>query len=150
LQWKLVPEILSEKGKWVTGVGISNAQASLNEKYIERDMYQGDGEKDRGYLLYNTHNQFLQDLLQGGVLGLVGFILMCMALVKMFMGKKSPLVFVSILLILTYSFLESLLETQYGIVIFTFIPLLSYLTSGDAFPTKATKKAQSDLKQRKS
>jgi O-antigen ligase len=142
LQWKLVPEILSERNSWVTGVGISKAQSSLNEKYVGRNMYQGDGKTDRGYLLYNTHNQFLQDLLQGGLLGLTGFVLMFVVLVKM-LARKTPLVFVSILLVLTYSFLESLLETQYGIVIFTFIPLLSYLAFGES--SKSSKIPKSEL-----
>lgn len=128
LQWKIVPEILSEKDKWLTGVGISNSQSELNRKYIARNLYQGDGKEDRGYLHYNSHNQFLQDLMQTGLPGLLGFVFLCIVLVLLCTSRRSAMVLLTISLILVYAIVESLLETQYGIVIFCFFPLLAYLS----------------------
>ena len=136
LQWKLVPGILTEKSCWLTGVGISRGQSELNRKYRERNMYLGDGKEDKGYRQYNAHNQFLQDLLQTGLPGLIGFMLMCLAMTALWFRKRSMAVLLTVSLILVYAFVESLLETQFGIVIFCFFPLLSYLS----IPNKPSRK----------
>lgn len=87
-------------------------------------MYAGDPVRgDRGYLIYNTHNQFLETLLQNGVIGFVVLLLICFSLVKMAIQEKNRIAIVSILLLLTWLLTESVFETQYGIVIFTFFPL---------------------------
>ena len=130
LQWKIVPEILTENNSWLLGVSPGDAQAFLNNKYVEKNMYTGESQRgDRGYLGYNTHNQFLQTLLQNGLLGLCVFILIFFAFIRMLWQKKERMFsFVTILLLL-YSFLESLFETQYGLLLFLFFPLFFYTTS---------------------
>lgn len=131
LQWKLVPEILNENKAWVAGVSPGDAQAKLNEKYISKKMYAGDPQhNDPGYLLYNTHNQFLQSLLENGIIGLMIFIFYFFSIIKMTWQDKKPkgMAFV-ILLLLAFAFTESVLKTQYGIIIFSFLPLLVYKRS---------------------
>ena len=130
LQWKIVPEILIENNSWFLGVSSGDAQDLLNNKYVEKNMYIGESQRgDRGYLGYNTHNQFLQTLLQNGLSGLCVFILIFFALIRMLWKRKERMFsFVTILLLL-YSFLESLFETQYGLLLFLFFPLLFYTTS---------------------
>lgn len=126
LQWKLAPVILSENKSWWSGVSPANAQSLLDKKYIEKNMYTGDPvRKDRGYLGYNTHNQFLQSLLQNGIPGLAIFIFLCFALLRIAWLRKDRLVSFVILLILAFACTESLLETQYGLVLFTFFPLFT-------------------------
>jgi O-antigen ligase len=127
LQWRFTKEILTEKNAWFTGVA-DDSQKLLDEKYISSHMYTGDGKyaPDHGYLGYNTHNQFLESLLQTGFLGIGSFILVFLSLIFLaFRGKRRVLSFV-ILLLLAYSLNEALLERQYSIVIFTFFPLLFY------------------------
>jgi O-antigen ligase len=90
-------------------------------------MYTGDPVRgDRGFLGYNTHNQFLETLLQTGIIGLLILLVLCISLVKMAWQKKSMSVGFIIILLLLWMFSESVFETQYGIIIFTFFPLFIY------------------------
>lgn len=124
LQWKLVPEILNEQKSWWTGVGAGNAQQLLDQKYISKNMYRGiPGTADTGYLIYNTHNQLLESLLKNGIPGAVFFLLICFSLLQMAWKNKNQILRFTILLLFFYAFTESILETQYGILIFTFFPL---------------------------
>ena len=125
LQWRFVPEILSENNCWWAGVSPGDAQSYLNEKYLSKNMYSGDPARGtRGYLVYNTHNQFLQTLLQTGIVGLVILIVTCFFMLKMATEQKSQFTIFVILILLAWLFTESPFETQYGIVIFTFFPML--------------------------
>lgn len=124
LQWKLVPEILNENKSWWTGVGAGNAQQLLGQKYISKNMYRGiPGTADIGYLAYNTHNQLLESLLKNGIPGAVFFLFICFSLLQIAWRNKNRVVRFTILLLLVYAFNESILETQYGILIFAFFPL---------------------------
>ncbi len=124
LEWKLVPEILDENHGWWTGVNAGDAQDLLNQKYISKNMYTGEpGRNDHGYLEYNTHNQLLESLLQNGIPGLVVFLLICYCLLKLVWQMKRRLISFPVILLLVYSFIESIFQEQYGIVIFTFFPL---------------------------
>src|SRR6202008_668872 len=72
LQWRFVAEILTENKRWWPGVSPGDAQTQLGKKYLAKHMYAGDPSTgSRGYLIYNTHNQFLETLLQNGIAGLV-------------------------------------------------------------------------------
>jgi O-antigen ligase len=127
LQWKFVAEILTENHRWWIGVGPGDAQLYLDQKYILANMYTGDpARSDRGLLGYNTHNQFLETLLQTGIIGLIILLALCISLVRMAMQKKSRCVSFIIILLLSWMFSESVFETQYGIMIFTFFPLFIY------------------------
>lgn len=124
LQWKLVPELLNEHNSWWTGEGPASAQDILAQKYISKNMYSGEtGSADKGYLLYNTHNQFLESLLKNGIPGAILFLFIFSALLRIAWQKKKRIISFVIILLLLYSFSESLLETQYGLLIFTFFPL---------------------------
>lgn len=125
LQWRFVPEILTENKGWWFGVSPGDAQDMLNKKFISKNMYTGDPSKGtRGYLVYNTHNQFLETLLQNGIIGLVVLLATCFSLVKIAAQKKDRILTFIILLLIAWLFTESAFETQYGIIIFTFFPLL--------------------------
>jgi len=127
LQWKFVPEILQKKDKWVSGVGADQSQLILNNEYARRKMYTGDPTRDdTGLLNYNTHNQFLQSLLENGIPGAIIFLCIIVSLVWM-ASQKKIFAYTSILLLITlYSFAESVFKTQYGILLFTFFPLVFY------------------------
>ncbi|MFT3909401.1 MAG: O-antigen ligase family protein [Ferruginibacter sp.] len=132
LQWRFVKEILTEKNAWLTGVS-DDAQILLDKKYVDTHMYQGNGTgTDRGYLGYNTHNTFLEALLQSGVIGLAAFVLICIAIIQLVVKKKGRELFFVVTLLLAYSLNESMLERQYSITIFTFFPLFLYFSIGSA------------------
>jgi O-antigen ligase len=127
LQWKLVPEILNENKAWFTGVGAGDAQSFIDKKYIEKNLYTGDPvRKDHGFLGYNTHNQFLQALLENGVIGLLVFIFVCFGLIRIVWQRREPGSVFIIFLLIAYSLIESVFETQFGIIIMTFFPLFLY------------------------
>lgn len=127
LQWRFIPEIVTEKKAWLAGVTAGDKQHLLDQKYISKNMYIGWAPRhDSGFLGYNAHNQFLEALLQSGILGLSCFILLCAGLIKMAWQKKnSEMSFVTIIFLL-YSFTESVFESQYSILIFLFFPLFFY------------------------
>ena len=129
LQFRFVNEILTDQHCWLTGVG-NNAQEFLDKKYISTGMYIGDTKKgDHGFIGYDTHNQFLESLLQFGIPGLITFIFICYTMARLAMHKKNRHLTLVIILLLAYSLNESVLERQYGIIIFTFFPLFLYYNS---------------------
>jgi O-antigen ligase len=122
LQWRFVNEILYEKNAWIKGVSSGDAQGLLDQKYISSKMYIGEN-NDGGFLGYNTHNQFLQSLLQDGIIGLLVFLGICFAMVKMAWKERTWKAGFIIALLLAWSFTDAVFETQYGLLIFTFFPL---------------------------
>src|SRR5689334_3563555 len=105
LQWEFVPAILKENKAWLVGVTPGDAQNLLNQKYISKNMYTGTVERgDKGFIGYNTHDQFLESLLETGLIGSLVFLLICWSMVKMIVARKEAgLSFITILL-LVYSF----------------------------------------------
>ena len=128
LQWEFVPAILNEKKAWLFGVSPGDAQSYLNQKYISKNMYTGTVARgDKGFIGYNTHDQFLESLLETGLVGSLLFLLICWSLVKMIMERKNAELSFATILLLIYSFSESVFETQYSLFIFLFFPLFFYL-----------------------
>jgi O-antigen ligase len=137
LQWRFVAEILNENHSWWAGVSPADARSFLDQKYISVKMYTGDPARgDRGYLIYNTHNQFLETILQTGIIGLLIFLFICYSLVKMAWQEKSRGTSCIIGLLVAWLFTESVFETQYGILIFTFFPLFMCLDENRTLPAQ--------------
>jgi O-antigen ligase len=135
LEWRFTYETLNENHKWLTGVSQANAQTLLDRKYVETNMFTGGVPgNEKGFIGYNTHNQFLQSLLQTGVPGLLAFLLACIGLVSMALKRKNTQLSFLVIALLAYSFSESVLETQYGLILFVFFPLFFYCgTSTEPF-----------------
>jgi O-antigen ligase len=124
LQWKLVPEILNEHKSWWTGTGAGNSQPLLAKKYTEKNMYAGEpGTSETGYLWLNTHNQLLESVLKNGLPAGLLFLFICYSFGRIAWQKKKEVLSFTVILLLLYSGIEAVLETQYGILIFTFFPL---------------------------
>ena len=124
IQWKFVNEILNENHCWWTGISPGDAQNFLDKKYIEKNMYIGDPARgDHGYLRYNTHDQILESLLQSGIAGVLLFLLILFALIRLAWKKKNLLLGFTVALLIAFSLIESVLETQYALLLFTFFPL---------------------------
>ncbi|HEX7844179.1 MAG TPA: hypothetical protein VF476_00180, partial [Chitinophagaceae bacterium] len=112
--------------------GAANAQPFLDSQYISRNMYRGNGSAtDKGYLGYNTHNQFLESLLKNGIPGVIVFLAIFVGLLSMAWQKRKGGRLFILLLLLTYACIESVLETQYGIILFTFFPCLIYFADDE-------------------
>ena len=123
LQWKWVPSIIEEEKAWLTGVSPGDSQTKLDSLYIAKNMYTGEEFRgDKGYLGYNTHSQLLETLLQSGFPGVVAFVLIWLSMILFCIKSRSlPAIFLTILFIV-WSLIESVFETQYGIVIFCLFP----------------------------
>lgn len=127
LTWRFVYEILNEKKAWILGVNPGDAQDVLKEKYLQENMFAGGTPENKtGYLGYHTHNQFLQAVLESGILGLIAFLMICAGLIKM-AGQISGYPYSAlIVLMLCNCFTDAPLTTQYGIVLFVFFPLFIF------------------------
>lgn len=126
LEWRFVGEILTEQKDWIWGVSLGDAQPMLDKKYADIGLFIGDGQGNRGFLGYNTHNQFLESLLQSGIPGLLAFCWIYFCLIQMMRRRKNYLVSGFVVLLLLYTFNEAYLETQYGMMIAIFMPLFFY------------------------
>jgi O-antigen ligase len=127
---RFTAEIVQEQKAWLKGVSPGDAQLMLDQKYITTHMYTGEvGRPDRGYIGFNTHNQFLESLLQNGIPGLLCFVVICAAMVAMAIQQKNRPFSTLVALLIAYAFTESVFETQYGIMLFILLPLLYYYGS---------------------
>ena len=127
LEWRFVSQIVTENNAWLIGVSPGDAQNLLDQKYISTKMYIGEpGGSDLGFLGYNTHNQFLESVLQTGILGLLAFLIICYGMIQLALKRKSMELSFIVTLLIGYAFTESFFETQYGIVLVTFFPLFIY------------------------
>ena len=127
LQWRFVTQILTENNAWLIGISSGDAQHYLDQKYISTNMYVGEpGSSNRGFLGYDTHNQFLESVLQTGIFGLFAFIFVCYGMVNLAIKRKSVELAAAVILLLLYSITESCFESQYGVLVFTFFPLFLY------------------------
>ena len=127
--WNIVIETLSqESNSMAFGVGTGDAQETLRKAYQNKGLYIGNPElKDRGYLDYNVHSQYFEELLKNGVLGLIALLILISTILGI--SKKDRFSF-SILLIISCFFLtESGLERHAGSILFTLISVLLILDS---------------------
>ncbi len=125
---KFTWEILDKKDAYLSGVGLGDAQKELDNTYIEHNLYHGNPSLgDKGYLGYNTHNQFMELWLQIGFFGMLCFVLLlAQAGYWGIHTNQYPLIFL-IVAILAFSGIEGLLERQRGIVLITYF-LSSFYT----------------------
>jgi O-antigen ligase len=130
VEWKFVHIILNDQHAWLIGVSPGDGQALLNQQYISSGMYVGDPNRDdTGFLNFNTHNELLESLLKNGIVGAIAFLFLCFAMLRFIRRLKNKAMIFIILLLLIYSFFESMFETQYGLVLFVFFPLFLKLSN---------------------
>ena len=126
LIWRFTYEILEEKNAWLIGVSPGDAQSELNRKYIETNIYLGDGIRDnKGYRAFNSHNVFLQTALESGLIGLAILLSMIFVFAYQAIKKQRRSTIIFYIFILALCFTESVLATQYSILLFMFFPLLT-------------------------
>jgi O-antigen ligase len=120
IQWRLAFEILEENDAWIIGLGQSNTQDILDDKYREVGLYTGNDElNDKGYLGYNFHNQFVETMVSSGSIGLI----LLLFLIILVVAKRKMLIFPNAVLLITILFFisESVIERQAGILVFSII-----------------------------
>jgi len=123
LQWKFAYQILNENNAWLIGVGPGDSQHLLNKKYADANMYMGNPErKDTGFLNYNFHNQYIEELVQSGIIGLVLLLFSCYILIRMAIRIRTIEAAFTVFMLLCLFVTESSLEMQDGLFLYSFLP----------------------------
>lgn len=125
LEYRYAWEILREHNAWLIGVSPGDTQDLLDDKYRKANLYIGaPGSDDVGFLNYDSHNQFLQQLLQSGIVGMLALIVVCIMLVTKAVKERSRETILFLIPVFLVFLTESLLELQHGLFLFTFFPFL--------------------------
>lgn len=110
--WEITSKLI--RGNFLIGIGAGDVKDTLTNEYKKADFIIGEERN------FNAHNQFLETFLSTGILGFL--ILIALFLVQTFnINKETKTVYFSFISIMLINFLvESILNTQAGIVFFTF------------------------------
>ncbi len=119
--WQQTWRTLNEENVFISGVGSGDLQHELFLRYKERNLYMDlDNPNPVGYQNYNPHNQYLQEWLSTGLLGLVALI--SMVTVCIWKSRNLSLhILVFFSLFALFLLTESALERQHGLVQFAVI-----------------------------
>lgn len=118
------------KKYWITGVGNGDVQDFLQKSYEDRKFFFASR-----YNRYNSHNQFLQQLLSTGLLSVFLFCLCLLVPLKNSLFIRRNIVYT--FFILTFAIVcitESLLEINKGIVWYSFFnSIFAFQTTNNSF-----------------
>jgi len=121
LIWKFSFELIAENEKYFFGLGNKETNNLLIEKYRTiQNKKRGNWFIERGF---NTHNQFLDFMLNYGIIGLVIYLYVFLS--YLFSLKKNIFLFNLILSLFIFSCLENILNRQLGVYIFAFLLITS-------------------------
>jgi hypothetical protein len=122
------------KDHWLFGVGTGSVQHYLN------NCYQSNGYSDVMYKLsYNTHNQYLFNWLNSGIVGMILFILSLFIPLYIGWQKKNYFYMSFLVLIILVCITEAILERQKGIVFYAFFnAILAFHCNGPLQSTSKT------------
>jgi O-antigen ligase len=113
------------QNNWLTGVGTGDAKKELIKTY-----------QPKGYIhcfkyRYNSHNQFLESMIQLGILGLFTLLFLILTPLYQSIKEKNYLLLGFLILIIGYAFIESMLSRLAGVAFFAII--YNYLVFNDPF-----------------
>ncbi len=114
--WKASIEVANQALLFGTGSG--DAEKELTDAYSRNGFEKGVAEA------YNTHNQYLQVLVETGIIGLILFIAFFGFCIRAALIDKNYLYLSFHLLFMVNIFTESMLKTQSGVVFFVFFNTL--------------------------
>ena len=112
LVWEASREVITEN--WLTGVGTGDAKDVLLEKYKQKGM---DIEYKAGL---NSHNQYLQTFI---AIGIIGFLILFLSLAgpAFYSIKNKHFLYGGFILFFSINiFVESMFETQAGVIFYAF------------------------------
>lgn len=112
--WKCSQDIIRKH--WIAGVGTGDVQAALQESYEKRKFYFASR-----YNTYNAHNQYIQETVAHGIIGLLIFLSCIFIPFSRCLRKKGNTIYS--LFLLCFAVLcvtESMLELNKGIVWYSF------------------------------
>lgn len=116
--WKTTVEVIKENP--VIGVGIGDIRDELIKQYKEF------GITDKSRTRLDSHQQFLQTFATIGLSGITCLLFLFFILFRKAIKTKNIILFSFTLFYFLFGLTESMLETQAGIVFFTFMSLLLF------------------------
>ncbi len=132
--WNCAVETISKV--FPLGYGTSNGQLALNEMYRSKNYV-------RGYEdLHDTHNEYLETLLETGVFGLAALLLIFIWPTVQSIRHKDSLFLCFLFLLFFYFFVETVLTRRVGLLFFSFF--YSLLTLNEWMITQKAKNSSSD------
>lgn len=102
----------------LTGVGTGNASTDLKNEFIKLGYSQG------LYEDMNAHNQFLEILLENGIIGLIIFLALISYMMYIGMSEHNEFLLVFLLMTVIFFIFESMLNRVAGVM---FFPLFAFL-----------------------
>ena len=114
--WKSALGVI--KQNMIMGVGTGDASRELKKEYTLRGNYSG------YYEDLNAHNQYLEILLENGVIGLLIFLCILCYMIFLAFSEKNLVLGLFVIMILIFFFFETILNRIAGI---TFFSLFSFL-----------------------
>ncbi len=114
--WNAATDVIAQNP--LTGTGTGDAEADLIQAYANNGFKLGVEEK------YNAHNQYLQILVETGWLGLLAFVGCLFLCLRLAIKHKNYLYLAFLLLWMVNISTESMLDTQSGVVFFSFFNAL--------------------------
>lgn len=120
LHWQAVAETIAHNSLLI-GNGTRGNRDYLYSKYKDYGLTSAYEDE------YNAHNQYLEIILDFGIMGLLLFFLMLFYIAKLTL-KENYLGFSILCVFLIFMFTESILERQSGIVIFSFFMAIIAVT----------------------
>lgn len=117
--WAEAIELIKEKP--IFGYGVGDVSDELTIRYKEKGFYK----LAKKHL--NSHNQFLQILIGSGIFGFLYFLSLIIFPIFNFNNPNTKLLYLCFFTLILFNFMtESMLETQSGIIFFSFFITLFY------------------------
>jgi len=126
--WKGATTLFFKDSNYIFGSGSEQyTRDNLLVHYTNYEGFGSEAEKNRFINKnYNTHNQYINELLRGGVIGLLLLLIPQMILLYSGIIRNDTLTLMFLVAILSFSFVENILDRQLGVYLYA---LLLSLTS---------------------
>lgn len=129
--WDSVFEIIGNN--LIFGVGTGDIQDELNQKYMNR------GKPDLAAVNTNAHNQYLEIVLENGLIGLSVFLLMFGVMFYTAILKRNTLYLLFLTFVLISFLFETMLNRLAGVTFFSLFSFLLMLNNSEQSPNTDSK-----------
>jgi O-antigen ligase len=126
--WKGASDIFIKNSNYIFGSGSAqNTRDNLLVHYKNYDQFISKAEKNRFISkTYNTHNQYVNELLRGGFVGFLLLIIPQVILLYSSIKRNNTIALMLLVAIISFSLVENILDRQVGVYLYA---LLLCLTS---------------------
>jgi len=115
--WRSAEKMLGEGHHWLVGISAGDSQDRLNQCYLDSGM-------SIGYLDYNFHNEYVEVLVDDG---LIGLIVLLAAFAVLYRENRRTMEGALVMLVIAgLALTESILEMQQSLFLACFFPMLPW------------------------